>query len=117
LKIIFRQGLGGGWRKDEALDFLSSSFLPSLFLPTHDLLPPPNSPAMVNSATSFSIKGLGLKLDTAEHIQPHLDALKALGEGVEEIHLGGNTLGVEACKALAEVLPTLKSLKVRRYPS
>jgi len=72
---------------------------------------------MVNSATSFSIKGLGLKLDTAEHIQPHLDALKALGEGVEEIHLGGNTLGVEACKALAEVLPTLKSLKVRRYPS
>lgn len=33
---------------------------------------------------------------------------------VEEVHFGGNTLGVEASEALAEVLANLKSLKVRK---
>lgn len=67
----------------------------------------------MSSPKVFSIKGLGLKLNTAEDIQPHLDALKALGDDVEEVHLGGNTLGIEASEALAEVLKTLKHLKVR----
>lgn len=68
----------------------------------------------MSTSTVFSLKGLGLKLDTAEQMQPHLDALQALGEGVTEIHLGGNTLGVPACEALAAVIPTLKNLKVSR---
>lgn len=65
-------------------------------------------------STVFSIKGKGLKLTSREDIQPHLDALKALGDNVEEVHLGGNTLGIEASEALAEVLKTLPKLKVRR---
>jgi Ran GTPase-activating protein (RanGAP) involved in mRNA processing and transport len=64
-------------------------------------------------STVFSIKGKGLKLTSREDIQPHLDALKALGDNVEEVHLGGNTLGIEASEALAEVLKTLPKLKVR----
>ena len=35
-------------------------------------------------------------------------------EGVEEVHLGGNSLGVEACEAIAEVLKTKTSLRVGR---
>lgn len=66
----------------------------------------------MSSPLSFSIKGQGLKLDSAADMQPHLDALAVLGPDVEEIHLGGNTLGIEACEALAKVLPTLKKLKV-----
>lgn len=68
----------------------------------------------MSSPKSFSIKGLGLKLTSAADIEPHLDALRALGDDVQEVHLGGNTLGVEASEALAEVLKTLKQLKVRR---
>ena len=34
-------------------------------------------------------------------------------KNVEEVHFSGNTLGVEASEALAEVLKDLKSLKVR----
>lgn len=67
------------------------------------------------NSTVFSIKGQGLKLNSAADIQPHLDALVALGPEVEEVHFGGNTLGVEACQALADVLKTLKKLKVRSH--
>ncbi|KAA8894132.1 hypothetical protein FN846DRAFT_786953, partial [Sphaerosporella brunnea] len=44
-------------------------------------------------------------------IEAHIAALKA-NDDVEEIRLGGNTLGVEACKALAEVLKTKKNLQI-----
>lgn len=60
----------------------------------------------------FSIHGKGLKLDTASDAQPYVDALQAMGQDVKEIHFGGNTLGVEACKALAEVIKTKSSLEV-----
>ncbi|PVF92848.1 putative ran GTPase activating protein 1 [Serendipita vermifera] len=62
----------------------------------------------------FSIHGLGLKLSTKEDIEPHLAKLRTLPD-VEEIHIGGNTLGAPACQALAEVLKGLKSLKVANF--
>ncbi len=69
------------------------------------------------SAKSFSIAGKNLKLDSAADIEPHLEVLRAI-EGLEEVHLGGNTLGVEACEALAKELkqkPTLKVSTVAFY--
>lgn len=59
----------------------------------------------------FSLEGKGLKLTTAEDIEPHIKALKE-NDNVEEVRLLGNTLGVEACEALAKVLETKKDLKV-----
>ena len=59
----------------------------------------------------FSIRGQGLKLDTKADIEPHLKTLRGMKD-VEEVHFSGNTLGVEASEALAEVLKDLKSLKV-----
>jgi Ran GTPase-activating protein 1 len=62
----------------------------------------------------FSLEGKGLKLDTAEHIQPHIEALKSNDE-VEEVRLLGNTLGIGACEALAEVLKTKKNLHIANF--
>lgn len=59
----------------------------------------------------FSLEGKGLKLTTAEDIEPHIKALKE-NNNVEEVRFLGNTLGVEACEALAKVLETKKNLKV-----
>lgn len=53
-------------------------------------------------------------MNTRADIEPHLKALRELKD-VEEVHFGGNTLGVEASEALAEVLSTLKSLKVSSF--
>lgn len=61
----------------------------------------------------FSILGKNLKAETAADLEPFLSELKAM-EDVEEVHFGGNSLGVDACKAIAEVLKDKKSLKVCR---
>lgn len=62
----------------------------------------------------FSIHGKGLKLNTREDMQPYIDVLDKMGDdNVREIRLGGNTLGVEACQALAESIKKQKSLQVR----
>ncbi|PSR97520.1 hypothetical protein BD289DRAFT_465514 [Coniella lustricola] len=58
----------------------------------------------------FSLEGKGLKLDTAEDLEPHITELKAMDD-VEEVRILGNTLGVGACKRLGEVLSTKKSLQ------
>ena len=68
----------------------------------------------MSNPRSFSIHGRGLKLTTRDDIEPHLKTLREMKD-VEEVHFGGNTLGVEASEALAEVLVGLKSLKVRAY--
>ncbi|EJP68933.1 ran GTPase activating protein 1 [Beauveria bassiana ARSEF 2860] len=65
---------------------------------------------MVDSEKIFSLEGKGLKLTTAEDVEPHIAELRA--NDVEEVHLLGNSLGVEACKVLGEVLATKKNLKV-----
>jgi Ran GTPase-activating protein 1 len=60
----------------------------------------------------FSLEGKGLKLDTAADVEAHIKPLREM-EDVEEVRFPGNTLGVEACKVLGEVLETKKSLQVR----
>ena len=65
----------------------------------------------MSNPRSFSIHGQGLKLNSRADIEPHLKVLREMKD-VEEVHFGGNTLGVEASEALAEVLSDLKSLKV-----
>lgn len=59
----------------------------------------------------FDIVGKNLKLSTKDEIAPYLADLEKI-EPLYEIHLGGNTFGVEASQALADVLKTKKSLKV-----
>ena len=62
------------------------------------------------SGTVFSLQGRSLKLDTADHIAPHIDELKKIPD-VVDIRLSGNTLGVGACEALGEVLKTKTKLQ------
>ncbi|GAC75667.1 ran GTPase-activating protein [Moesziomyces antarcticus T-34] len=69
---------------------------------------------MSGDSKVFSLVGKGLKLDTKADIQPHLDALQQIAD-LQEVHLGGNTLGVEACQALADVLKDKKTLKVADF--
>jgi len=66
---------------------------------------------MAASTKIFSLEGKGLKLDTAEDLEPHIAALRALDD-VEEVRLLGNTLGIGACKLLGEVLATKQTLRV-----
>lgn len=66
---------------------------------------------MTDPKKVFSLEGKGLKLTTAEDLEPHIKDLRAL-EGLEEIRLLGNTLGVGACKLLGEILATKKTLQV-----
>jgi Ran GTPase-activating protein 1 len=44
-------------------------------------------------------------------IEPHIAVLRT-SSNIEEIRLGGNSLGVEACKALADILKSKTNLKV-----
>lgn len=59
----------------------------------------------------FSLEGKALKLDSAQDLEAHIGPLRAMDD-VEEVRILGNTLGVEACKLLGEVLATKKFLKV-----
>lgn len=62
------------------------------------------------SSKVFSLEGKSLKLGTAADMKPHLQALQDKPE-VEEVILVGNTLGVGACEALADVLKAKKTLR------
>jgi hypothetical protein len=68
------------------------------------------------SSKIFSLEGKGLKLDTADDINPHIEPLRS-NPDIEEVRFQGNTLGTEACEALAKVLSTKKHLKVRPLSS
>ncbi|CZS99957.1 hypothetical protein WAI453_003460 [Rhynchosporium graminicola] len=65
---------------------------------------------MAMNTKLFSLEGKGLKLDSAADVEAHIKALRA--NDIEEIRLQGNTLGVEACKVLGEVLQTKKNLQI-----
>ena len=67
---------------------------------------------MTIASSVFSLQGKGLKLDTGADIEPYLRDVDPTK--IEEIHLGGNTLGVGAAEALAEFLTRTEALKVRR---
>lgn len=69
---------------------------------------------MAPNTKVFSLEGKGLKLDTAADVEAHIKPLVEMDD-VEEIRLLGNTLGVEACKRLGEVLETKKTLQVRSH--
>ncbi|PHH50908.1 Ran GTPase-activating protein 1 [Ceratocystis fimbriata CBS 114723] len=69
---------------------------------------------MSASTKVFSLEGKGLKLDSAADIEPHIAPLRDMTD-VEEVRLLGNTFGIEACKALGEVLATKKSLKSANF--
>ncbi|KAF8918944.1 ran GTPase activating protein 1 [Mucidula mucida] len=62
---------------------------------------------------SFSLHGQGLKLDTRADIEPHLAGVDPTK--IEEIHFGGNTLGVDASEALAEFLAKAVNLKIADF--
>ena len=68
---------------------------------------------MSSSNNIFSLSGKSLKLDTAEHIEPHLKPLIA-SDTVTEIRLDGNTLGAPACETLASVLRTKSTLQIAK---
>lgn len=61
--------------------------------------------------TVFQIDCQSKKFDSAADLSEHLEKLKALKD-VTEVHFGGNTYGVDACKALKETLVTLDKLEV-----
>ena len=66
--------------------------------------------ASTSTIKDLSLHGKGLKLNTREDIEPYLKDIDATL--LEEIHLGGNTIGVDASHALAEFLAKTKVLKV-----
>ncbi|KAH8090642.1 Ran GTPase activator [Filobasidium floriforme] len=66
------------------------------------------------SSKSFSILGKNIKAQSRADLEPYISELEKF-EDVEEVHFGGNSLGVEACQAIAEVLKTKKSLKVADF--
>lgn len=69
--------------------------------------------ASTPTTKNFSLHGKGLKLDTRADIEPYLKDVDPTI--IEEIHFGGNTLGVDASQALAEFLDKTKVLKVSFY--
>lgn len=68
---------------------------------------------MANDARTgvFDISNKNLKLDTEQDIAPYISQLEKI-EPLYEIHLSGNTFGVGACQALAEVLKKKKTLRI-----
>lgn len=65
---------------------------------------------MAPKSTILSLHGRGLKLDTRADIEPYLTGYDPAA--IEEVHFGGNTIGVEAAEALAEFLQKTEVLKV-----
>jgi Ran GTPase-activating protein (RanGAP) involved in mRNA processing and transport len=62
------------------------------------------------SSKILSLQGKGLKLDSRADIEPWIRDVDPTI--VEEVHFGGNTIGVDAAKALAEFLEKTTVLQV-----
>lgn len=65
---------------------------------------------MASSSAQFSLNGLGLKLDTREHMAERLKGVDPTT--IEQVHLGGNTIGVDAALELADFLNKAVNIKV-----
>lgn len=65
---------------------------------------------MADSNKVFSLRGRALKLDTAADLEKHTADLSS-NPDIEEIHIEGNTLGIEACQSLAKMLETKQNLR------
>lgn len=61
-------------------------------------------------ATTFTLAGKGLKLDTKEDLEKHIQPLIDSSD-IKHIDLSGNTLGVPACAALAPILKSKSKLE------
>jgi hypothetical protein len=81
----------------------------------HSMVSPINEYALEDN-TVFSIEGKGLKLNTAEDVQAFVDTIVQMDD-LQIIKLSGNTIGVEAGKALASALQSRKNIKVYKYTS
>ncbi|GLB38223.1 putative RNI-like protein [Lyophyllum shimeji] len=68
---------------------------------------------MATSSRILSLSGKGLKLDSRADIEPYLKPVDPTV--IEEIHFGGNTLGVEASQALAQFLEKTTVLKIANF--
>ncbi|KAF6755894.1 ran GTPase activating protein 1 [Ephemerocybe angulata] len=64
-------------------------------------------------ATVFSLKGRGLKLDTAADVEPLINGVDP--SKLEEIHLEGNTIGVDASQALAAFISQATNIKIANF--
>ena len=60
----------------------------------------------------FSIAGQKLKLDNASDVSEFVKQLNK-AKGLEIVNLSGNTLGLEACKAIAAALEGHLTLQVK----
>ena len=60
--------------------------------------------------TAFSLKGRALKLDTAADVEPLINGVDP--STLTEIILEGNTIGVDASKALAKFISQAVNIKV-----
>ena len=67
--------------------------------------------ASTSTIKILTLHGKGLKLNTREDIDPYLKDIDPTL--LEEVHLGGNTIGVGAAQVLAEFLAKTQVLKVR----
>ncbi|KAJ7288019.1 hypothetical protein C8J57DRAFT_1047801 [Mycena rebaudengoi] len=65
------------------------------------------------SGSVFSLEGKGLKLNTRADLEPWLADVDPTK--IEEIHFGGNTIGVDASLALAEFLAKTTILKIADF--
>lgn len=61
-------------------------------------------------STEFSLSGKGLKLDSAEDINPYIDELLKI-KGLTKVNVKGNTFGIEASKALGSALKNQSDLE------
>ncbi|KAL9710937.1 Ran GAP Rna1 [Leucoagaricus gongylophorus] len=61
----------------------------------------------------FTLQGKGLKLNSAADIAPYLENIDPAQ--IEEIHLGGNTIGVEAAEALGKFLEKAVALETADF--
>ncbi|KIW64858.1 hypothetical protein PV04_07163 [Phialophora macrospora] len=66
---------------------------------------------MANSSSTFSLAGKGLKIDTKEDLEKHIEPLTSSSAKTTHIDLSGNTLGVSACAALAPILSSQSALE------
>ncbi|KAI0754746.1 RNI-like protein [Daedaleopsis nitida] len=64
-------------------------------------------------AATLSLLGQGLKLNSRSDMEAHLARFDPTV--IEEIHLGGNTIGVEAAQALADFLGKTTKLRVANF--
>eukprot|EP00158_Paraphelidium_tribonemae_P005453 Partr_v1_DN27349_c1_g1_i1_m46303 putative RAN GTPase activating protein 1 len=64
---------------------------------------------------SLDISGRSLKLNSASDVQPFIDDLQATPAEFDRVILSGNTIGVDACRALASALAQLVNLRVCQF--